>query len=168
MRAKRIRQLRQEVWKSLTLDVILSEHPFFKGIEPQRLQFIASCASNVRFEPGEFLFREGEDANNFYVIRGGKVSIEVFSPKRGAITIQTVTEGDVLGWSWLFPPYRWHFDAKAVELTRAISLDGKCLRNKCEVDHDLGYDLMKRFSEVMIQRLQATRLQLLDLYAEDG
>ena len=122
----------------------------------------------MRFDEGKFLFREGEEANNFYVIRAGRVAIEIFSPKRGPITVQTVREGDVLGWSWLFPPYRWHFDARALELTRAISLDGKCLRNKCEEDHDLGYELMKRFSEVMIQRLQATRLQLLDLYAENG
>jgi CRP/FNR family cyclic AMP-dependent transcriptional regulator len=148
--------------------VILSQHPFFKDLDPQKLQFIAGCASNVRFEEGKFLFRDGEDANNFYVIRAGKVAIEIFSPKRGAITIQTLREGDVLGWSWLFPPYRWHFDAKALELTRAISLDGKCLRNKCEEDHDIGYELMKRFSDVIIQRLQATRIQVLDLYAEDG
>jgi CRP/FNR family cyclic AMP-dependent transcriptional regulator len=148
--------------------VILSQHPFFKDLDSKKLQFIAGCASNVRFEEGKFLFRDGEDANNFYVIRAGKVAIEIFSPKRGAITIQTLREGDVLGWSWLFPPYRWHFDAKALELTRAISLDGKCLRNKCEEDHHLGYELMKRFSDVIIQRLQATRIQVLDLYAEDG
>jgi len=148
--------------------VILAEHPFFKGLDQKKLQFIAGCAKNVRFDEGKFLFREGEDANTFYVIRAGKVAIEIFSPKRGALTIQTLREGDVLGWSWLFPPYRWHFDAKALELTRAISLDGKCLRDKCEEDHDLGYELMKRFSDVMIQRLQATRLQVLDLYAENG
>ena len=148
--------------------MILAEHPFFKGLDQKKLQFIAGCAMNVRFDEGKFLFREGEDANTFYVIRAGKVAIEIFSPKRGALTIQTLREGDVLGWSWLFPPYRWHFDAKALELTRAISLDGKCLRDKCEEDHDLGYELMKRFSDVMIQRLQATRLQVLDLYAENG
>jgi CRP-like cAMP-binding protein len=122
----------------------------------------------VRFDEGKFLFRDGDDANTFYVIRAGRVAIEIFSPKRGPITVQTVREGEVLGWSWLFPPYKWHFDARALELTRAISLDGKCLRNKCEEDHDLGYELMKRFSEVMIQRLQATRLQVLDLYAQNG
>jgi hypothetical protein len=73
-------------------------------------------------------------------------------------------EGEILGWSWLIPPYNWHFDARAVELTRAIALDGKCLRNKCEQDHDLGYELLKRFAHIMEQRLQATRLQLLDVY----
>ncbi len=77
---------------------------------------------------------------------------------------QTVAEGDVLGWSWLFPPYRWVFDAQALELTRALVFDGTCLRGKCEDDHNLGYELMKRFAHVVVQRLQATRLQLLDVY----
>jgi len=131
------------------------------------LKFIAGCATNVRFKAEEFLYREGDEANNFFVLREGKVAIEAFSPKRGAITIQTLTAGDVLGWSWLFPPYHTHFGARAIEPTRAICLDGKCLRNKCEQDHDLGYELMKRFSEVIIQRLQATRLQLLDIYGEN-
>jgi CRP-like cAMP-binding protein len=151
-----------------TLDAVLSDHPFFKGLDRQKLQFLAGCASDVRFEEGEFLYREGDEANNFFVIREGKVAIEAFSPKRGALTIQTLIAGDVLGWSWLFPPYQAHFGARAIELTQAVCLDRKCLRNKCEQDHDLGYELMKRFSQVMIQRLQATRLQLLDLYGEDG
>lgn len=151
-----------------TLDVVLADHPFFKGLEPEQLKFLTGCASNVRFEQEEFLYREGDEANNFFVIREGKVAIETFSPKRGALTIQTLTNGDVLGWSWLFPPYHAHFGARAIEPTRAISLDGKCLRKKCEEDHDLGYELMKRFSAVMIQRLHATRLQLLDLYGENG
>jgi len=132
------------------------------------LKFIAGCATNVRFKAEEFLYREGDEANNFFVLREGKVAIEAFSPKRGAITIQTLTAGDVLGWSWLFPPYHTHFGARAIEPTRVLCLDGKCLRNKCEEDHDLGYELMKRFSEVMIQRLQATRLQLLNIYGENG
>jgi len=151
-----------------TLDVIVSEHPFFKGLKPEHLKFIAGCASNAVFKSGEFLYREGDEANHFYIIRAGRVAIEAFSVKQRAITIQTLTIGDVLGWSWLFPPYQAHFGVKAIELTRAICFDGKCLRNKCEEDHDLGYELMKRFSEVMIHRLQATRLQLLDLYGENG
>jgi len=151
-----------------TLDVILADHPFFKELKAQQLKFLAGCSSNVRFEPEAFLYREEDEANNFFVIREGKVAVESYSPKRGAIIIQTLSKGDVLGWSWLFPPYHTHFGARAMELTRAISLDGKCLRKKCEEDHDLGYELMKRFSAVMIQRLQATRLQLLDLYDQSG
>jgi CRP/FNR family transcriptional regulator, cyclic AMP receptor protein len=147
-----------------TLEPILAAHPFFRDLDPRHLQLIVSCAANVRFEAGQFLFREGEDANQFYLLRHGTVSVEIFVPQRGALTIQTLREGDVLGWSWLLPPYRWHFDARAVNLTRALALDGKCLRAKCEDDHDLGYELFKRFARLMTERLQATRLQLLDVY----
>ncbi len=147
-----------------TLEPILAAHPFLQGLEPRYIQLIVGCASNVRFNPGQFLFREGEEANQFYVIRQGKVALEVFVPERGAVSIQTLGEGDVLGWSWLIPPYHWHFDARAVELTRAIALDGKCLRTKCEQDHDLGYELLKRFAHIIMERLKATTMQLLDLY----
>jgi len=147
-----------------TLERILSEHPFLRGLEPRYLQLIVGCASNVRFDAGQFIFREGEEANQFHIIRHGKVALEIFAPERGPIMIETLGEGDILGWSWLIPPYYWHFNARAVEMTRAIALDGKCLRTKCEEDHDLGYELLKRFAHIIEQRLQATRLQLLDVY----
>jgi CRP/FNR family cyclic AMP-dependent transcriptional regulator len=147
-----------------SLEQILTESPFLQGLQPQHLQLITSCASNVRFEGGQYLFHEGEEAAQFFLMRHGRVALEVFSPNRGAITIQTVEAGEVLGWSWLVPPYQWRFDAKAIDLVRAIALDGKCLRKKCEEDHDLGYDLLKRFSHIIEQRLEATRLQLLDVY----
>ena len=148
-----------------TLEPYLAAHPFLKGLESQHLKIIVGCASNVRFDAGQFILREGEEANNFYIIRHGKVSLEIFTPDRGPITIQTIEEGDVLGWSWLIPPYHWHYDALALELTRAIALDGKCLRMKCEQDHDLGYELLKRFAHIITQRLEATRLQLMDVYS---
>jgi CRP/FNR family cyclic AMP-dependent transcriptional regulator len=147
-----------------TLEPILAEHPFLKGLEPQYLKFIIGCASNVRFKAGQFLFREGEEADQFYMIRQGKVAVEIRAPKGSSIIVQTLGEGEVLGWSWLIPPYRWRFDARAVDLTRAIALDGKCLRTKSEEDHNLGYELLKRFSDIIVERLDATRLQLLDLY----
>jgi len=147
-----------------TLESVLAEHPFFKGLDPRYLELLAGCASNVRFNAGEFIFHEGEEANRFYLIRHGKVALEIFVPERGPVTIQTIDAGDVLGWSWLFPPYRWHFDARAIELTRAIAFDGQCLRSKCDEDHDLGYELMQRFARIITERLQATRLQLLDVY----
>jgi CRP-like cAMP-binding protein len=118
----------------------------------------------VRFDAGEVIFREGEEANKFYLIRQGKVAVEMFAPSRGPIILQTLGEGEVLGWSWLVAPYRWRFDGRAVELTRAIALDGECLRGKCEEDHNLGYELMKRVSLVMEKLVQATRLQLADVY----
>jgi CRP-like cAMP-binding protein len=147
-----------------SLEPILAEHPFFKGLAKPYLELLAGCASNVRFEAREYILRQGQEANSFYIIRHGKVALEILAPGKGPITIETIGEGDVLGWSWLFPPYQWRFDARAVELTRAIALDGVCMREKCEADHNLGYELMKRFAEIVTQRLQATRVQLLDVY----
>jgi CRP-like cAMP-binding protein len=148
-----------------TLEPILAEHPFFHDLEPQYLQLVLGCAGNVRFKAGDFLFREGQEANHFYLLRHGRVALQVYVPQRGPITVETIDAGEVLGWSWLFPPYRWQFDAQALELVRAVAFDGRCLRDKCAEDHDLGYSLMQRFAQVMSQRLQATRLQLLDLYS---
>mgnify|MGYP001615923844 CR=1 FL=1 len=147
-----------------TLEPILREHPFFAGLTHEHLTLIVGCASNVRFDAGKFIFREGEEANQFYLIRHGKVAVEVYAAERGSITIQTLGEGEVLGWSWLLPPYQWQFDARAVELTRAIALDATCLRKKCEEDHHLGYELLKRFAHLIEDRLQAMRLQLLNVY----
>ena len=146
------------------LERILTEHPFFSGMKPAYLSLLAGCASNVRFDAGQFIFREGEQANEFYLIRHGKVALEIFAPERGSINIQTLGEGEILGWSWLVPPYQWKFDARAVELTRAIGLDGKCLREKSESDCCLGYELMKRFSLVMLERLQSARFQIVNVY----
>jgi len=147
-----------------TLERILSEHPFFAGMAEEHMDLLVGCASNVRFEAGQFILREGQQANNFYLIRQGQVSLEIYAPDRGSITIQTLGAGEILGWSWLVPPYYWRMDARALELTRAIALDGKCLREKCEKDHHLGYELLKRFSQVMVEHLTSTRLQLLNVY----
>ena len=147
-----------------SLAKVLKEHPFLKGMEERYIDLITGCASNVVFKKDEFIFREGDEANQFYFIRHGKIIIETYIPERGPMAIQTREEGDVTGWSWLVPPYRWHFDARAVELTRAIALDGKCLRGKLQDDHELGYELMRRFTIIMAERLEATRIQLLDMY----
>ncbi len=147
-----------------TLERVLAEHPFFKGLGAPYVQLLVGCAANVRFESGTLLFREGEDANQFYVLRHGKVALTVCAPPRKPMTIETLGDGEVLGWSWLVPPYHWHFTARAEELTRAIAMDATCLRTKCEEDPALGYQLMKRFTHIMVERLQATRLRLLDMY----
>jgi len=146
------------------LERVLAAHAFFKGMEEHYTQLFVDCASNVRFDAGEVIFREGEEANQFYLIREGRVAVEISSSERGPVIIQSLKEGDVLGWAWMMPPYRWHFDARAVESTRAIALDGRCLRERSESDHDLGFQLMRRAAHVMEERLQATRLQLLDVY----
>jgi len=148
-----------------SLERIIAEHPFFAGLEPQYTQVVTGCASNVRFDSGAYLFKEGEEANEFFLIRQGRVALEIFAPQRKPMIVETVGEGEILGWSWLLPPYRWRFHARAVEPTRAIAFDGKCLRIKCEQNHDLGYELLKRLAHIIGQRLEATRLQLVDVYA---
>jgi CRP/FNR family transcriptional regulator, cyclic AMP receptor protein len=147
-----------------SLESVIRQHAFFKGLEERHVQFIVGCAKNARFEQNQYVFREGDAADQFYFIREGLVSIELTVPQKGPATVQTVGEGDVLGWSWLTPPFRWHFDARALHQTHALAFDGKCLRAKCEEDHDLGYEILKRFANVVTERLDATRLQLLDLY----
>lgn len=149
------------------LERILREHPFLAGLDDKQFELLAGCASNVVFQAGQYIFREGEPADSFYFIRHGKVLVETYIPQKGSVVIRTRDEGEIFGWSWMVPPYKWHFDAKAVELTRAIALDGKCLRGKCEDDHDLGYEIMRRFALVIAERLEATRLQLLDVYGND-
>lgn len=148
-----------------TLERIIAQHPFFTGLEPAYLSLLVGCASNVRFDTGTYICREGDEAHEFYLIRAGRVALEIFSPHRKAIVIETLGEGDILGWSWLLPPYHWKLNAQAVESTRAIALDGKCLRTKCEQNHDIGYELLKRFAQIIESRLEAVRLQLLDVYA---
>ena len=151
-----------------TIDQLVAESPVFEGLAPDRLELIAGCAQNVGFEHGERLFREGDPADTFYLVRKGRVSLSTHAPARGAIVIETLDPGEIFGWSWLFPPYVWHFDARAVDDVRAVAFDGACLRGKCETDGALGYELMTRFAAVMIDRLQHTRLRLLDVYGRDS
>ena len=143
---------------------ILRQHPFLAGLSESHMQVLVGCASNVRFAEGAPLIHEGEVANKFYLVRAGRIALETDVNARGKIRIQTVGPGDVLGWSWLISPYRWHFNALAVADVRAVALDGECLRKKCDDDHDFGYEMLSRFSQVMERRLEATRIQLLDLY----
>ena len=146
------------------LTEILRQHPFLAGLSDVHMQVLVGCASNVRFAEGAPLIHEGEIANKFYLVRTGRIALETDVNARGKIRIQTVGPGDVLGWSWLISPFRWHFNAVAVAEVRAVALDGECLRKKCEKDHDFGYEMLSRFSHVMEGRLEATRMQLLDLY----
>lgn len=147
-----------------SLERIVLEQPLFRGLEPRVGALVTGCARNVRFDTGEYLFREGADADRFYLIRQGVVALEVHAPGQAPAVILTVGNGDVLGVSWLVPPHRYTFDARALEPTRAIAVDARCLRAKCEADHDLGYEMIKRIAALLIHRLQATRLQLLDVY----
>ncbi len=150
------------------LSPYLLEHPFIKGMNPKHIETIVGCASNVKFDAGEYLFREGDEATEFYFIRHGQLALELYRPQKGAIVVQTLNPGEVQGWAWIFPPHYRNLDCRATELTRAIALDGTCLREKCEEDHELGYELMKRFSHVMEQELESLRLRILDVYGNNN
>ena len=149
-----------------TLETVLAETPFLEGLDDERLALLAGCAGNVHFGAGETIFRQGDRADAFYVLRHGSVALETFVPTRGPVVVETIEGGEVLGWSWLFAPYRWHFDARALTGVRATGFDGACLREKCDQDAALGYELMGRFAQVLIERLQWTRLRLLDVYGD--
>jgi CRP/FNR family transcriptional regulator, cyclic AMP receptor protein len=149
-----------------TLDALIVESPVFKDLDPEQLELIAGCATNTVFAAGDRLFREGDQADAFFLIRHGLVALDAYVPNRGQLTMETVGPGEIVGWSWLVPPYRWHFTGRAVELVRAVQFDGACLRGKCDNDPVLGYDLVNRFAQVLVSRLQATRLQLMDVYGD--
>ena len=148
-----------------TLEQLIADHPFWKGLNPHYFPLLNECASEERFGLQQQIFQEGSDANHFYLIHAGRVALETFVPGRGVVTIQTIGAGEVLGWSWLFPPYRWHFSARSIDATAVVAFDARALREKAEENHDFGYDITTRIAQVMLQRLQATRMQLLDFYA---
>ncbi len=148
-----------------TIDQYLPEHPFFHGLDADTTDLLSGCAVNVHARPGEFLFREGTPADHFYVIRRGRVAIEVHTPARG-VELDELGDGDVVGWSWMVPPYEWTFDARAITDTSALAFDAACLRAKCEADPVVGYELTKRFVTVMNHRLQSARVRMLNLQAE--
>jgi CRP-like cAMP-binding protein len=142
------------------IENLIRKHPFLKELSPHQYRMLADCAMRTQFSAGEVIFQQGDPANRFYLIQRGKVAVEAWLKERGTVTIETLVGGDVLGWSWLFPPYYWQFGARALEETDAIFIYGTPLREECESDHELGYELMKRVSAVMLERLQATRRQL--------
>lgn len=149
-----------------TIAELLAEHAFFQGLPEQDRAFIAGCGENRVYREGDYLAREGAPADYFFLIRTGRVAVETFLPNHGALCLQTLNGGDIFGWSWLFPPYQWTFDARALETVHSIRLDGRCLREKCESEPALGFELLKRFARITTDRLRETRIQLLDLYGE--
>jgi CRP-like cAMP-binding protein len=144
----------------------LAGHPFFEDLDPDLLKIFCASASHASYSADQMIYREGDEANQFLLIRQGKVAVELFSAQRGVLVIQTMGAGEILGWSWLFPPYRRRFDARALQDTAAFAWDGILLRQEAEANHRLGYELLKRFSKIVVERLQATRLQLLDVYGK--
>jgi CRP-like cAMP-binding protein len=147
-----------------SLERVLSQHPFLRDLDADEVRFLVGCAANRRFETGTLLLHEGAPADAFFLVRSGRVSLEVQVPGRGPFQLESVAAGDVLGWSWLFPPYRWQLDARAVEPVVAIVFDGVCLREKMESDHRLGFTITKLLLYQLYERLMRVRLQRMDLY----
>ncbi len=143
---------------------LLRQHPFTAGLDDEIIELIAGCATNVVFQANDYIFREGGDADHFHLIRHGTVALEIKSPGRKPLSFLTIKDGDMLGSNWLLPPYRWSFDARAVELTRAVAFEATCLRAKCEADHHVGYEMMKCFVPPLLERLQMARFQAADIY----
>ena len=147
-----------------TIGELLTEVTVLADLPAEYRELIAGCGVNEVLEDGEYLFREGGAAETFYAIRHGTVAVEVAPPAGETMVIESLHAGEIVGWSWLFEPYRYSFDARAVGRLRVIAFDGACLREKCETDHDLGFELMRRFAGLISSRLQATRVRLLDVY----
>jgi CRP-like cAMP-binding protein len=153
--------------RSTSIRELIGAHPLLADFGSEDLDLIAGCGRNQVFAAGAALAREGEAADRFFLIRKGRASIQVHAPG-SALVIATAGPGELVGWSWIFPPYRWTNDVEAVEDTRAVAIEAKCLRDKCERDPAFGYRIMTRFAQVMADQLQATSLRLLDLYGADG
>ena len=141
-----------------------SKHPLFRGLSRNYIDLLARAATEQRFEPHELIFHERDHADKFYLIVDGNVAVEILVNQRSPVTIQTLRRNEIFGWSWLVEPYQWHFDAQARVSTQAIEFDAKLIRQSFERHPEFGYTMMKRFAPIIVRRLQAARLQLLDLH----
>ena len=148
------------------LEEILSAHPFTAGMDHDALETIVGCCSNAVYHPGDYIFREGDPEDDFYLIRQGVVALEIHVPQGQPIVVETLETGEIFGWSWLIPPYRWSNDARASEQVRLLKLDAACLRRKMESDRDLGYEIYKRFLPIMARRLANNRMRIVELALE--
>ncbi|MGE5827725.1 MAG: Crp/Fnr family transcriptional regulator [Micromonosporaceae bacterium] len=145
---------------------LVADHPFLDGIEPSALARLTEQARPVEFPAGTRLFTEGGPAHSFWLLVDGHIALDTQVPGRGAVVVESLGRGAVVGWSWLFPPHEWHFGATAVQATSAVEFDGREVRRLCDADPALGYELVRRFIRVVIDRLQCTRIRLLDLYRQ--
>jgi CRP/FNR family cyclic AMP-dependent transcriptional regulator len=151
--------------QSESMSVRVALHPFLAGMNPTQLTLLTDCAIAVHFKKGQIVLREGDPANRFYLIESGKVVLDSDEKSGGSFVIETIGAGDLLGWSWMFPPYVWSFTARAAEPTEAIFFYGTILREYCERNPSLGYELFKRMAPVMLRRLQAARQRMLSIQA---
>jgi CRP-like cAMP-binding protein len=144
--------------------LMLGKHPWISGIPADQIALIGDHSREVRFHAGQVIFAEGEHADRFWLIWEGQIALVLDIPGRGTVVLETLSAGDCLGWSWLFPPYRWQFGAIAVSDSRAMEIDGTAVRSACDADPALCAAIYRRVSATTVERLQATRMRLLDLY----
>jgi CRP-like cAMP-binding protein len=150
--------------KNKPLSDLMVVHPFFEGMDRSHVDFIAGCAENRRFKAGQFMMLMGKDAQEFYMIRSGRVAVEMDAGNR-TYNVQTIGEGGIIGWSWLHPPLSTRYDVRVIEDVSAFAFNAQCVREKCEADHEFGFNITRRFMKLVIERLMATRVQLAELYA---
>lgn len=148
------------------LEAILSEVETFAGLKPAHIRLVAECATEVHYDPGDVLGRLGGDANRFWVIREGRLALQLPAPGRGTVTIATSSKGAVVGFSWLVPPYSLQFDVRAITPTQVIAVDAMRLRAQFPANHELAYDLLSRFTKIMSERIEAMAMQVLDVFGE--
>ena len=149
--------------RNIELKSRLTAHPFLTGMSPHHVEVLATSAAVKQFQKDEVIFRAGQPANGFYLIESGSVAIQGSVFEHSAISTDSVSAGEPLGWSWLFPPYLWHYDARVIEPTTALFFDGTILHQACKEDLTLGHELFKRMSEVMVRRLQKSRRKIIEL-----
>ncbi len=150
-----------------TLAEELATHRFFEAFPEDLRRRLAQCANNVVFDAGAVLCTEGTPAKSFFALRAGRVNVGVYVPSKGLVTLETLQSGDIMGWSWVLPPYRWHFDAVAVEQVRAVELHADCLLPYFEENPAAGYHLMTAVARIMEERLESARIRLLDLFGRE-
>ncbi|HEX6195293.1 MAG TPA: cyclic nucleotide-binding domain-containing protein [Jiangellaceae bacterium] len=146
-------------------NLLLGKHPWLAGLMPAQIEKISEHAHEVKLAAGQVIFSEGEYADRLWLIWEGQIAIVLDVPGRGTMLLETLDPGDSVGWSWLFPPYRWRFSAVATTDVRAVEIDGPAIRALCDDDPVLCAAIYRRVSAVAVERLQATRLRLLDMYA---
>jgi CRP/FNR family cyclic AMP-dependent transcriptional regulator len=151
-----------------SIEDYLSAHAFFSRMDSSFLKFLSNSAAGLRIKKGDVLFKQGAPADKFYLLRNGQVSVQVPALVGPALEIQTLGEDQILGWSWLIPPYRWSFLARAVEDSDLLEFDGSAILARCEKDPKFGYELFKRFAALMSERLDAARQKMMDQWNPPG
>ena len=146
----------------------MSTHAFFSRMDSSFLKFLSNSVTELRIKKGDVLFKHGNRADKFYLLRNGQISIQVPALMGPTLEIQTLGEDQILGWSWLIPPYRWSFQARALEDSDLLEFDGSAILARCEEDPNFGYELFKRFAALMSERLDAARQKMMDEWNPPG